>query len=202
MINLIHKISPIEKAIMPYIKNESASFRVINFDSAEEVAFENNIGKLANKLLKKCTVIGINIFLYFKYKIQFAIPKITAPTTASSICKMPNNIEEITIPTYTSKILDNLLKNTALKSSSSTIGAAITVVIKDINVLVNKSSDALFSEFAVSISIMQNTASINNVAPIDIQIWVKTTFIISFISNFSIKSLIKLPSFLNVTLNL
>lgn len=101
---------------MPTTKYEEASLSVSRLFSAPVIESElvNKEGILTIKLFRKCTVIGINIFLYFKYKIQFAIPKIIAPTTANSTCKIPNNIDENIIPIYTSKILDNLLKITTL----------------------------------------------------------------------------------------
>ena len=181
---------------MPTTKYEEASLSVSRLFSAPVIESElvNKEGILTIKLFRKCTVIGINIFLYFKYKIQFAIPKIIAPTTANSTCKIPNNIDENIIPIYTSKILDNLLKITTLNSNSSSIGAVITVKINTDTVFVKISSPELFSEFAISKSIKHTIASIKRVVPKEISICVNTTFKISFMFIFTIKSCISLFS--------
>lgn len=176
--------------MQPNDKYEYASLLVNNsvseFDRESEP--DNSEGILTSRLLRKCTVIGINIFLYFKYKIQFAIPKMIAPTTANSTCNIPKMIDETIIPMYTSKILDNLLKNTTLKRSSSSIGAVITVKANDTRVFVKTSSPELLRAFALSKSIIHIIARINKVVPKEISICVKTTLKISLIFIFWRKS--------------
>ena len=92
----MNKDKPIKSKIDPNIMEDMASLLVIGDVSV--VAFKSNCGKKANKLLKKCTVIGISIFLYFIYKIQQAIPNIKAPIIANSICNNPKIKDEIIIP--------------------------------------------------------------------------------------------------------
>ena len=77
------------------------------------------------KLLVKWVKIGIRMFLYLMYKMQFAIANIIAPITASSIWRMPKINEETSIEITVLKYLDILLKNIARNKSSSTKGALI-----------------------------------------------------------------------------
>ena len=63
------KDKPIKSKIDPNIMEDMASLLVIGDVSV--VAFKSNCGKKANKLLKKCTVIGISIFLYFNWDELF-----------------------------------------------------------------------------------------------------------------------------------
>lgn len=74
---------PIINNTLPKIKDTLASTSVYGADVLD--GLRSACGKNAIRLFKKCTVIGIRIFLYLTYKVQQAIPNKNAPNMASSI---------------------------------------------------------------------------------------------------------------------
>ena len=85
---------------------------------------------VARTLFRKCTLIGTKILSVFKYKIHMQIPKINALVIPPNSCPIPNINEEIIIAGIIPVLIFSLLNKIPLKTSSSSNGAKIIVIIE------------------------------------------------------------------------